>query len=92
MLGAMSNLEVKEGIIVDAEGKPIHVPFSQSDRDPQGGPTMRTVQFGGTWAPLLFFPIVAIFLTFGLTLIAAFGIAFIIGWILLSAKRILFPR
>ncbi len=85
----MSELEVKEGIVVDAEGKPLHVPFSQRTHR---GPNVRTVQFGGTWTPLLFFPIVALFLTFGLTLIAAFGVAFMIGWILLSLKRMLFPR
>jgi hypothetical protein len=88
-----TELEVKEGIVLDAEGTPLHAPFARaSEQGPQSGPKIHTVQFGGTWAPLLFFPLVALVMTFGLTLLAGFAVLFIAGWILLSAKRILFPR
>jgi hypothetical protein len=86
-----TELEVKEGVVLDAEGTPLHAPFSRaSAQDPQ--PKIHTVQFGGTWAPLLFFPLAALVMTFGLTLLVGFAALFIVGWLLLSAKRILFPR
>lgn len=90
-----TELEVKEGVVLDAEGNPLHAPFAHATSGAHGGgqgPKIHSVQFGGTWAPLLFFPAVALVMTFGLTLLAGFAILFIAGWILLSAKRILFPR